>query len=88
MARWYHEAAVPLRELERFPIDMLRYESCYPKRQEDARAIEQSVDSCSNPKPTTVIVVKHTDSKRDPWTPARWESFGIRGFTATEARKG
>ena len=34
-----------------------------------------------------VTVVKHTTSKNHPWTDARWASFGIRGFRATEARK-
>ncbi len=60
-----------------FPIDMLRYDSCYPFREEDARKIE----SVSNPMigdndPWEIRVKKHSELARHArWTPERWKSF-------------
>ncbi len=61
-----------------FPIDMLRYDSCYPLREKDAGKIE----SVSNPMigdndPWEIRVHKHTELARHArWTPERWVSFG------------
>lgn len=63
-----------------FPIDMLRYDECWP-----AREGQLSVGHArpSDP-PQTVELAAYSDSRaRSPFTPERWASFGWR---LTEAR--
>ena len=50
-----------------FPVDMLRYDSCWPKRQEDVTAIQRYERN--------KIRIVHIRSYRLP-TFRRWESFG------------
>ena len=56
-----------------FPVDMLRYDSCWPARGEDASNIERSFHvpqvECK------VQLCKHAKKKDKAWTPARWKSF-------------
>lgn len=60
-----------------FPIDMLRYDSCRPLREEDAGKIER----VSNPMigdndPWEIRVKKYSTLARVAgWTPERWKSF-------------
>lgn len=58
-----------------FPLDMLRYDQCYPKREgEDVRAVYESVRGFSHhsmPWQVTLVTVKDSAP-----TVGRWESFG------------
>lgn len=48
-----------------FPLDMLRYDGCWPASSEDAVAMERKG-------PRTVTLISHFN----PPTEARWRSFG------------
>lgn len=62
----------------RFPLDMLRYDSCFPYRGEDVEAIAKSQEGYPG-RPYTVTVARYSSRKRESgWTPQRWESFGCR----------
>lgn len=52
-----------------FPIDMLRYDICYPKRSEDANEIERSFRRDRGDHRITLV------SSKAP-TEERWGSFG------------
>jgi len=59
-----------------FPLDMLRYDECYPAKSVDATTIME----CGMPKYLTdrvriVLTHKHSRSHWEPTT-ARWKSFG------------
>lgn len=53
-----------------FPIDMLRYDHCFPDSQTDATTISSSLNNRSTNKRHVRVVME-----REP-TRARWESFG------------
>lgn len=55
----------------RFPLDMLRYDTCVPDREQDAAAIEQETDRI----PRTVRLRQY-GTRVDGPTLARWASFG------------
>lgn len=59
-----------------FPLDMLRYDSCFPYMGEDAGQIEYRPDE---PRSSRTVNLVHYNSEAK-WTPtgARWESFGWR----------
>jgi hypothetical protein len=57
----------------RFPMDMLRYDQCWPRHTEDARVILETVSEEMRSKRWTVQVV----SKVRAFTIARWNSFGV-----------
>ena len=62
-----------------FPIDMLRYDSCIPATEEDARTIENVSNPMINDfeQRWTIQVRKFSDIKgHGYWTPQRWKSFG------------
>ena len=71
--RYIHEAKIQVK-LGRFPLDMLRYDCCYPASQEDAEAMAYYPDVKQAEK--SIMVCKITDSKIDSFTPDRWRSFG------------
>jgi hypothetical protein len=52
-----------------FPIDMLRYDACYPSDQESAETIRRSISE-----PNFELKTVHLVSQQAP-TPDRWESF-------------
>jgi hypothetical protein len=60
-----------------FPLDMLRYDSCFPSRSEDGAQIMWSIDRDNQGliEPRTVRLVHHDERKH--WTPTigRWSSF-------------
>lgn len=56
-----------------FPIDMLRYDSCYPDSSEDASKIHDSLEKFES---KTIRVRRLVDSKKKMWTFDRWKSFG------------
>lgn len=58
-----------------FPLDMLRYDACYPATGEDAKNMRASHDEVAK---WTIFVKKNTSpkyAKGAVWTLARWESF-------------
>ena len=57
----------------RFPMDMLRYDHCWPRHSEDARIILETVSEDMRNKRWTVQVVSHIQA----FTVARWMSFGV-----------
>lgn len=58
----------------RFPIDMLRYDQCFPKESRDVEEILASNDTSSNG-PFMVSVLR-PKSLSGGFNYARWESFG------------
>lgn len=52
-----------------FPLDMLRYDGCYPSRSEDAVAMASTIGQ-----ERRKAIVESTSSSG--FTVARWESFG------------
>jgi len=58
----------------RFPIDMLRYDSCRPLSESDASAIERTFTPHSDGGPIRLIAL----GVRPRLTPARWLSYGWR----------
>jgi hypothetical protein len=62
-----------------FPLDMLRYDSCFPYSQEDVVKIQINLDlhssHCSSPE-TTIMLMRCVETKADIPTKDRWNSFG------------
>ena len=58
-----------------FPIDMLRYDGCFPARGEDASRIEGTFEHGRSREPVRVRLFKWSDAKS--WKPefGRWASF-------------
>ena len=67
-----HEATVEVRGA--FPVDMLRYDRCYPASEEDAKAIAQSL--AERGREPYRVELKALSLSREHWTRARWRSFG------------
>lgn len=60
-----------------FPVDMLRYDSCYPRTEADSLAITHTFDARSGA--VTVEVEKlHSQKWNGHPTIGRWESFSWR----------
>lgn len=60
-----------------FPIDMLRYDRCFPLREEDAAEISLShQEYLLRKKEKPIYLVKFCDSKAPAFTSERWRSFG------------
>jgi hypothetical protein len=57
-----------------FPIDMLRYDGCWPYNETDSHLIQQ--DPYSEPKDERTVTLKTHGDRR--WSPSvlRWKSFG------------
>ncbi len=53
-----------------FPLDMLRYDQCYPSRGEDSARITTKDSEL----PVRVTTIRNT--RMPPWTEGRWRSFG------------
>lgn len=54
-----------------FPVDMLRYDACWPAKTSDAIEIATSFDRHNNMEDRLVTIGSH----KEP-TPDRWKSFG------------
>lgn len=68
-----HMAKVTIPPGGEFPLDMLRYDNCFPCRTGDAL----NLAGCSTEE-REVYVARYSDSKRDArWTPRRWKSFCV-----------
>lgn len=73
--KYVHEATVTFNG--RFPIDMLRYDRCYPKTETDSHVIQDSLSGEHNIKDQIVHIVK-LDWRKNPlecFTFGRWQSF-------------
>ncbi len=80
---YLHEATVEISG--QFPLDMLRYDSCFPATSEDVAEIANSFIGCC---PGHRRVRLHALSRdKAHWTPERWESFHAKIIT-TITRKG
>lgn len=81
MKRWRTQFAVTGRGS--FPIDMLRYEGCFPHSSADAATIEASFRP--GPEERIVSLVKYHDTRDVHLEAARWGSFGwiVNGGKAT-----
>ena len=58
-----------------FPLDMLRYDSCFPASTKDANIIFDSIKCHNNGK---VEIGRYIQNKKDRPTIARWESFSCK----------
>lgn len=59
-----------------FPIDMLRYDSCAPAREEDSGEIERS-HAGHRPSPKPILLARFIQpGVANPATDGRWASFG------------
>ena len=58
-----------------FPIDMLRYDGCYPNRGEDAGSIEYTFDPHRKRIQVSVQLAKWHQGKEPNITYDRWASF-------------
>lgn len=59
-----------------FPLDMLRYDACYPDTEQDSLAMTRTIIDRSN---MTWVVLRQDEERSHQaanWTPARWRSFG------------
>lgn len=56
-----------------FPLDMLRYDCCFPADTDGVKALSNSWEDGE----VEVLMVRYTKAKNDrAFTPARWQSFG------------
>jgi hypothetical protein len=60
----------------KFPVDMLRYDCCFPCSALDASLIERSGDITNPAVIASIRVSKHSTDKDPRWTDGRWKSFG------------
>jgi hypothetical protein len=58
-----------------FPIDMLRYDRCWPVSERDSYKIVTS-ETRSHDESGNEVTVEKWQINDKPWTLARWESFG------------
>jgi hypothetical protein len=63
-----------------FPLDMLRYDQCYPDQSSDVAVIADSMDwNRHGAGRKTLTLAKFAESgRREPWTAGRWKSFGCK----------
>jgi len=73
---WYRHTAIVKCSLG-FPIDMLRYDSCYPVTESGAGVIEDSF-GCGIRTHQEIEIETVQRGKQEPWTVERWKSFGCR----------
>lgn len=57
-----------------FPIDMLRYDCCHPRSEQDSYLIALNPNDSEYFKSRTVTVIRERDRHWEPTT-ARWSSF-------------
>jgi hypothetical protein len=74
---WRYEFEVVTSYRREFPIDMLRYDGCFPLEERDALAIARSIrgDDMTAEDARIHLVAYHESGGWKP-TAARWESFG------------
>lgn len=70
-----------------FPLDMLRYDACYPHSETDAHEIEGSIRNYGTTAPLTVTLVFHSGASKTHPTGERWRSFGWEVVTQNTERR-
>lgn len=78
---WKYRHEFTVQGKSRFPIDMLRYDACFPSRSEDAAAIGHydvtSGPTCQhNEELIDVRLIRYSETKDPRITVGRWQSFG------------
>jgi len=66
---------IPESEYTRFPLDMLRYDCCWPYSQEDVGHIQNTLGLRSL-ELNSINLKRRVLNKKDVPTEARWKSFG------------
>jgi len=66
-----------------FPIDMLRYDACYPADESDARTMLEGFGSGMH---TVYLRKRYAKKNEQQLTPDRWRSFGWRLITQRDDR--
>jgi len=91
---WVIEFTVITRNkmVRRFPIDMLRYDSCYPENEmESVSRINETLSEFIKAKDFTAkpIALIHLSHGNKNWQPteARWNSFGYKVIEIKQARE-
>lgn len=82
---------IPKRASATFPLDMLRYDSCYPASETDAHKIENSFSHSGegkSAKDLAITIVRAVTEPKRPFTVPRWESFGWSIDWTEERREG
>lgn len=75
MMKYYVEFRVQTTSLSGFPVDMLRYDSCWPRNSDDAATIH-SIISGDHKGPAQIAMVKYARTKAQHGvTIERWRSF-------------
>ena len=64
-----YEHIAEVRGRGQFPIDMLRYDQCYPRTGDDAHKIASARDD------RAVVIVTKSDDPIACWTERRWASY-------------
>ena len=59
-----------------FPVDMLRYDACYPATEADSGRIERLGEPGNTDRVRVTVAKSAGTAHAFLWTPARWESFG------------
>lgn len=74
--RYHHDATI--QGTVPFPIDMLRYDECWPADESAAGKIADSIADPGKPWAITVQKVSTAKDSRTAWTVDRWESFQVK----------
>ena len=74
MAKKYYQT-FNVKSTYSFPIDMLRYDKCYPETHQDTAMICGSFGLLPASEMAVTVAQQHL-SMRPNWTPLQWASFG------------
>lgn len=58
-----------------FPVDMLRYDCCFPVAEADSRRIAESINPRVEDRQVSILVSRFTESSEPRWTYDRWRAF-------------
>lgn len=61
-----------------FPMDMLRYDSCFPHSPDDVRGLESPTPGTAGSRAPREVTLIHHDHRSWLPTEGRWNSFGWR----------
>lgn len=73
-----------------FPLDMLRYDNCYPADQDAVGCMQSALNPRSIKEGELRVTLRRagaTKGEAEGITPARWESFGWRVVHTGQAQK-
>ena len=76
MSKKYYQTFV-VETVFNFPIDMLRYDGCFPHSEMDAGKIDRSL-TLQGHNPVEVKIGRYVSTKHDQPTVERWMSFGCK----------